>query len=61
MKALSTTESRRLERMWNTESGDQERMKQHAEEVVQEVLRRAEEKFQQSKTQPTHEHTKKNQ
>lgn len=53
MNALSNVESRRLERMWNSESGEQERMKRHAEDVVQDWLRKAEEKFlAQTTTQP---------
>lgn len=53
MKTLSNTESRRLERMWQSEAGEQERMKRHAEDVVQDWLRKAEEKFlAQTTTQP---------
>lgn len=59
MKPLSQTESRRLERMYNNESGELERMKAKAEATVQEVLRRAEEKFQaQQTTQPNNSNDK---
>lgn len=63
MKPLSNTESRRLERMWQSEAGEQERMKQKAEDTVQRVLREAEEKFQQQRTQRNiqNEHTKQDQ
>ena len=52
MKPLSNTESRRLERMWQQESGEMERMKQRSEDTVQAWLRKAEEKFKQITTQP---------
>lgn len=59
MKALSNTESKRLERMYNAEAGEQERMKQRAEATVQDVLRKAEEKFQaQQTTQPVNSNDK---
>lgn len=53
MKPLSQIEARRMERMWRLEAFNEQRAKEHAEDVVQEVLRKAEEKFRQTTTQPT--------